>query len=354
MSRVFLTGATGFIGGHVAWSLVQHGHEVVALTRPGSAMAWRHDSLVARPGDVRDVASVRAAIDGCDAVIHAAANYALWSRDPSTLYDINVQGTRNVLGAAIDAGIKRIVHTSTVGTIRFRRDAPATEADIARPQGISGHYKRSKYEAERVALRLARDGAPIIVVNPTAPVGSADLKPTPTGKVIVDFLRGRMPAFIDTGLNFVDVADVAEGHLLALEKGVPGERYLLGHAEGNLTLAELLIRLSKITGLPAPRWRIPHAVARFLGNVDSVIEGDLLHREPRIPAEGVRMAHQKMWVDPSKAIRELGLPQHSVNEALAQAVTWFVDHDYAPATPNTPRKDGLRRLRERLRQERVR
>jgi dihydroflavonol-4-reductase len=354
MKRVMLTGATGFIGGHVAWSLVQHGYEVVALTRPGSLMSWRHDSLTTRNGDVRDADSVRAAMDGCDTVVHAAAIYALWSRDPSAIYETNVQGTRNVLDAAVAAGVDRIVHTSTVGTTRFRKDASATELDIAGPQSIAGHYKRSKFEAERVALRLARTGAPIVIVNPTAPVGSADVKPTPTGRVIVDFLKGRLPAFVDTGLNFVGVDDVAEGHVLALEQGVVGERYLLGNADGNLTLAELLIRLSKITGLPAPRWSIPHAFARFMGNVDGLIEGKLLHREPRIPMEGVRMAHQKMWADPSKAVRELGMPQHSVNESLAQAVAWFVDHSYAPAPPRYQRGNGRRRQRQRTRQERVR
>jgi dihydroflavonol-4-reductase len=354
MNQVLLTGATGFIGGHVAWSLIQHGYEVIALTRPGSNMTWRHDSLTTRVGDVSDLASVRAALVGCDAVIHAAANYTLWSKDPSGIYEANVQGTRNVLGAAIDAGVERIVHTSTVGTTRFRKDTAATELDVAGPQGMAGHYKRSKYEAERIALRLARNGAPIVVVNPTAPVGSGDVKPTPTGRIIVDFLRGRLPAFVDTGLNFVAVGDVAEGHVLALEKGMPGERYLLGNANGNLTLAELLARLSSITTLAAPRWQIPHTVARVLGRIDGFIEGGLLHRQPRIPIEGVRMAHQKMWADSSKAIRALGMPQHSVDEALAQAVDWFVDHNYAPAPPGYPRTNRGRRARLRRWQERVR
>ena len=354
MNRVLLTGATGFIGGHIAWSLVQHGYDVVVLARPGSAMGWRHDSLTTCKGDITDIATVRAALNGCDAVIHTAANYSLWAQDPSVIYDANVRGTRNVLSAAVDAGVERIVYTSTVGTTRFRKDGLATEFDIAGPQGMAGHYKRSKYEAERYALRLARAGAPVVVVNPTAPVGSADVKPTPTGRIIVEFLRGRLPAFVDTGLNFVDVGDVAEGHVLALEEGHPGERYLLGNADGNLTLAELLLRLSKITGLPAPRWRIPHVVARLIANVDGFIEGELLHREPRVPVDGVRMAHQKMWVDPAKAIRELGLPQHSVNEALAQAVTWFVEHGYAPAPPTYSRDGGRGRRRPTRWQERVR
>jgi dihydroflavonol-4-reductase len=354
MKRAFLTGGTGFIGGHVAWSLVQHGYEVVALVRPGSRLQFRHDSIVERTGDVRDLDSVRAAMDGCDAVIHAAAHYALWSRDPGLIYDVNVQGTRNVLQTAIDLGVPRIVHTSTVGTVRFRADGMANEGDWTIPRLIESHYKRSKYEAERIALRMAQAGAPIVVVNPTAPIGSRDVKPTPTGKVVVDFLRGNLPAFVDTGLNLVPVADVAEGHVLALEKGQPGRRYLLGHADGNLTLLDVLRRLSAITGIAAPRWRIPLAVARAIAEIDNLIEGVWLRREPRIPIEGVRMARHRMWVDPSRAVRELGMPQHSIDEALAQAAEWFVERGYAPA-PHGPagatrgRKPGGRRTTERVR-----
>lgn len=350
MNRILLTGATGFIGGHVAWSLLQHGYEVVAFNRSASPMTWRHDSLTVRIGDVCDITSLRTALDGCDGVIHAAANYALWSREPSKIYDTNVQGTRNVLTTAIEAGIERIVHTSTIGTARFRTDGSTTEMDVAGPQSMAGHYKRSKYEAERIALRLARSGAPIVIVNPTAPVGTADVKPTPTGRIIVDYLRGRLPAFVDTGLNFVAVSDVAEGHVLALEKGKLGERYLLGNANGNLTLAELFIRLAAITGVPAPRWRIPHTVARLIGALDGILEGGVLRREPRIPMEGIRMAHQKMWASPSKAILDLGLPQHSVDDALARAVTWFVQHGYAPTPPNWQDGKGHNRPGQRRRQ----
>ena len=351
--KVLLTGATGFIGGHVAWSLIQRGYEVRALVRPSSRMAWQHDSLDVRAGDIRDAASVRTALAGCDAVIHAAAHYALWSREPDLLYDVNVGGTRNVLTAAVDAGVERIVHTSTVGTVRFRRDAPATETDVALPGSMRGHYKRSKYEAERLALRMAAAGAPIVVVNPTAPVGAGDGKPTPTGAIIVDFLRGRLPAVVDTGLNFVEVSDVAEGHVLALEQGAVGERYVLGNADGNLTMLELLQRLAQITGLRAPRWRMPHGVARILGGLDGLIEGALLHREPRIPLEGVRMAHVKMWADPSKAIRALGLPQSSLHDALTRAVEWYATHGYAPvpasAMPQARRGRSRRQPRDRVR-----
>lgn len=352
--KVLLTGATGFIGSHVAWSLIQRGYEVVALVRPASPMTWRHDSLEVRAGDVRDADSVRSAMAGCEGVIHAAAQYALWSPDPGLIYDVNVQGTRNVLRAAVDAGVERIVHTSTVGTVRFRKDTPATEADLALPRGMTGHYKRSKYEAERLALRMAAAGAPIVVVNPTAPVGAADVKPTPTGAILVDFMRGRLPAVVDTGLNFVHVSDVADGHVLALEKGVIGERYVLGNAEGNLSLLDMLQRVAKITGLPAPQWRIPHAMARLLGSVDALVEGSLLHREPRIPMEGVRMAHVKMWVDPSKAIRELGMPQSPLHDALTRAVAWYATHGYAPMPPSAVQKANRAQSRSGQPRNRVR
>ena len=333
MTRVLVTGATGFIGGHVARLLLDRGYEVRALVRPGRAIGWRHDSIELCTGDVRDRAAVDSALTGCDAVIHAAANYTLWSLEPRDIYDVNVGGTRNVLEAATVAGVERIVHTSTTSTVAFRTDRLATERDVAGPEAMSGHYKRSKYEAERIALRMASKGAPIVVVNPTAPVGPADPKPTPTGAVIVDFLRGRLPAVVDTGLNFVDVSDVADGHVLALERGTPGERYLLGNVDGNLTLLELLTRLARITGLPAPRWRIPHPIAYAAARLDGVVESTFLRREPRIPIEGVRMARQKMWVDPSKAVRELGLPQRPLDTALAMAARWFADNGYAPAPP---------------------
>ena len=354
MSRVLLTGATGFIGGHVAWSLLQRGYEVVALVRPGKSMTWKHDSLEVRHGDVRQRDTVRYALADCDSVIHAAAMYALWSADPASIYDVNVQGTRNVMELAADAGIERIVHTSTVGTTRFRSDRLADESDLASPRTMSGHYKRSKFEAERLVRRMAAAGVPIVTVNPTAPIGRGDVKPTPTGAVIVDFLKGRLPAYIDTGLNYVDVTDVAEGHVLAMEKGVAGRRYLLGNVEGNLTLHDMLGRLSRITGLPAPRIRIPHLAAWLMGRIDNFVESTLLGREPRIPMEGVRMAHQMMWVDPSKAVRELGMPQHSVDDALAGAVRWFVANGYAPTPPNlrdaqakAPKRRGIRRQRVR-------
>jgi dihydroflavonol-4-reductase len=331
--KVLLTGATGFIGGHVASSLLERGHEVRVLVRPSSEMTWQHPALQVCQGDIRDRISVEKSLEGCDAVVHTAAYYTLWAPDPSVIYDVNVDGTRNVLEAAVGAGVQRIVYTSTVGTIALRKAYLATEDDLAPPHEMSGHYKRSKYEAERIARRMTHAGAPIVIVNPTAPVGPADVKPTPTGQVIVDFLRGRMPAVVDTGLNYVDVADVADGHVLALEKGVPGQRYLLGNVDGNLTLIEMLRRLGRITGLKPPRLRLPHIVAQSIADLDAIVENALLHREPRVPREGVRMAKRKMWVDPSKAVRELGVPQRPIDDALARAARWFVDRGYAPAPP---------------------
>jgi dihydroflavonol-4-reductase len=333
MNRVLLTGATGFIGSHVAWSLLQRGYEVVALVRPGTSMTWRHDSLEVRRGDIRERNTIRYALADCDAVIHSAAMYALWSANPAAMYEVNVQGTRNVMELAADAGIERIVHTSTVGTTLFHSNRLANESDLAPPQVMNGHYKRSKFEAERIVRRMAARGAPIVVVNPTAPIGPWDLKPTPTGAVIVDYLNQRIPAYIDTGLNYVDVVDVADGHVLAMEKGIAGQRYLLGNIEGNLTLYDMLTRLSGITGLPVPNIRIPHFTAHLMGRIDSLIESTLLKRKPRIPLEGVRMAHQRMWVDASKAIRELGMPQHSVDNALKSAVEWFIANGHAPTPP---------------------
>lgn len=354
MNRVLLTGATGFIGGHIAWSLVQRGYEVVALVRPGKAMTWKHDSIEVRPGDIRQRDSLRYALADCDSVIHAAALYSLWTANPASIYEANVQGTRNVMELALDAGIERIVYTSTVGTTRFRSDRLADESDLASPRTMSGHYKRSKFEAERLVRRMAATGAPIVTVSPTAPIGPGDVKPTPTGAVILDFLKGRMPAYIDTGLNYVDVTDVADGHVLAMELGIPGQRFLLGNVEGNLTLHDMLTRLSKITALPAPKVRIPHLAARVMARVDNFIESTLLKREPRIPIEGVRMANQMMWVDPSKAVRELGMPQHSIDDSLAGAVRWFVANEYAPSPPSHQSRIANTRRPRRTPGERVR
>ncbi len=329
MNRVLVTGATGFIGGHVARALLERGYQVQALLRPGQELSWRHPELDAAFGDIRDRPSVAAALRGCDAVVHVAGLYTFWAPRPALMYQVNVQGTRNVLEEACQAGVERIVHTSTVGTIKHSGGGTlADETEDAEPGDLAGHYRRSKFQAEMEARRLADQGAPLVVVNPTVAVGPGDVKPTPTGRVIVDFLRGAIPAYVNTGLNLVDVADVAEGHVLALERGAVGQRYLLGNQEGNVTLEEMLRMLAGLTGLPAPRRRVPMALALAAAYLDQFVEGTLLRRQPRIPLEGTQHARKPTWVDCSKAVRELGLPQRPVRDALRRAIEWFSAEGY--------------------------
>ncbi len=337
MSRtVLVTGATGFIGAHVAAALAERGYAVRALVRPGSALPTHLSGVEVAEGDVRERSGVAAAVAGCWGVVHAAARYAFFEREPDEPFLTNVEGTRNVLEEAVRAGAERIVHTSTVGTLRFPSGRPATEEDRGGPADMVGPYKRTKWEAERIARRMAAAGAPITIVQPTAPIGPGDVKPTPTGQVIVDFLRRRLPAYVDTGLNLVHVADVAEGHALALERGEPGRAYLLGSREGNLTLAGLLALLARLTGLRAPRVRLPVGLAVGMAHLDALVEGRVLGREPRIPLEGARMARKRMWADPSRAVGELGLPQRPVAQAVADAAGWFIERGYAPAPPGWP------------------
>ncbi len=328
MTQVMLTGSSGFVGGHIAKVLLDSGYKVHALVRPGRAPLIKHPKLTTVEGDLRDRQALDRAMKGCDAVVHTAAVYTFWSPDPGMVYDVNVGGTRNVLQAAVDAGIERVVYTSTVATMKPYRGRLVTEVDAAAPGDLMGDYKRSKWEAERIALRMASTGAPVVVVNPTAPIGTADVRPTPTGKVILDFLKGQLPAVVDTGLNFVSVRDVAEGHMLALERGRLGERYLLGNKHGNLTLREMLGKLSEIAGLKAPRWKLPHLPVLTWARMDTFVEGRLLGREPRVPVEAVQISLKKMWIDPSKAIGELGLPQRPVEDALQEAVDWFRANRY--------------------------
>ena len=330
MKRVMLTGSSGFIGSHVATALLDSGYEVRALLRPGSPLPFTHPALAFVPGDILDADSVANAVEGCDAVIHTAALYTFWTPRPKLMYDVNIDGTRTVLEAAIRQGVERIVYTSTVSTVKLYADGQLADETLdAEPSDLVGHYKRSKFQAEMEARRYASEGAPVVIVNPTFPVGPRDAKPSPTGQTIVDFLRRAFPAFVDTGINVVDVRDVAEGHVLALEHGTPGGRYLLGSAEGNVTLRQLLAMLSEITGLPAPNRRVPYRLALTAAYVDHFIEAVLLRRQPRIPLEGTRHARKVMWVDPSKAIGELGLPQRPVREALHEAVEWYISSGYA-------------------------
>ncbi len=316
MSPVLVTGASGFLGWHVARLLVERGFHVRALCRPNSQI---RDLDVERVvGDLRDPESLKRAAQGCKQVFHVAADYRLWSKNPQDLYDSNVEGTRHLLAASTDAD--RIVYTSTVGCIGMPKGSNGDESSQVSIDDMAGHYKRSKWLAEQVALEAARNGKPVVIVNPTAPIGDHDTKPTPTGKIIVDFVSGKLPAFVDTGLNLVDARDVALGHLQAAEHGRIGERYILGCE--NLTLEQILNRLSPIADRPAPAVKLPYAVAYATG-VITTAWANLTGKQPLAPLEGVRMARKKMFVTHQKAVSELGYAPGSVDWALQRAVEWF-------------------------------
>jgi dihydroflavonol-4-reductase len=325
-----VTGGTGFIGAHVVRALLARGREVRCLVRAGSSL----ENLEGLPvevvrGDLGDPASLVRAVSGVDVVYHVAADYRLWLRDPREIYRTNVDGTRALLQAAAEAGVSRFVHTSSVGALGLTKDgSPADEATPVTLEQIVGHYKRSKFLAEREAEAYAAKGFPVVIVNPSTPIGELDVKPTPTGAVIADFLARRLPAYVDTGLNVVDVKDVAEGHLLAAERGRVGEKYVLGHRD--MTLKEILDALSGVTGLAAPRLRLPHAIPLVVGAIDTGF-ARLTGRPPRVPLEAVRMSMKKMYFDSGKAIRELGLPQTDPVVALRRAVAWFLARRQAAA-----------------------
>lgn len=331
--KCFVTGASGFIGANLVQELVARGHQVRALVRPSSDLRGLADVECERiTGDVHDRAALTEAMRGCAWCFHVAASYHLWLRDYAPMYAANVEGTRNVLQAAADAGCGRIVYTSTVGCIGLPKEDkgrifPTDETTPAFEAQMTNHYKRSKWQAEAVATKLARDGLPIVIVNPSAPVGPRDVKPTPTGQVIVDFLNRAMPAYLDTGLNWVHVRDVAIGHILAAERGSVGQRYILGNAEGNWTMKQALDVLAEITGLPAPKFRVPYSVALAAAHVNEAFSA-LTGKPPKAPVAGVRMAKYKMWFSPAKAIRDLGLPQTAPKQALADAVEWFRANGY--------------------------
>lgn len=323
-----VTGATGFVGSHVARQLVAAGESVRVLARANSrrqaldgvAVEWAE-------GDLRDEASLDRALRGVRRVYHVAADYRLWAKRPQEIYENNVTGTKNLLAAALRAHVEKFVYTSTVATIAVSRGAALPdETNRASVDEMVGNYKKSKLIAEQEALRAAHEGLPVIIVNPTTPVGPGDWKPTPTGKIILDFLLGRMPAYVNTGLNFVAVEDVARGHLLAAERGKIGERYLLGGK--NMTLKGLLDALAKITGLAAPTRQIPHGVALLAAYADAAFSR-VAGREPRIPVEGVRIARHKMFVNDAKARKELGYESTSVEAALERGVRWYADNGYA-------------------------
>jgi len=325
---VLVTGGTGFVGSRVARKLVAQGEEVRCLVRSSSVLR-NLEGLAVRTvvGDLQDAASLVAAVRGCDTVYHVAADYRLWSLDPQELYRSNVEGTRNLLLAAEQAGCSKVVYCSSVGALGIPKDGGSgTETTPVTLEDMVGHYKRSKFLAEQEALAAAARGVPVVIVNPSTPVGPNDIKPTETGRIITRFLNDEMPAYLDTGLNLIDVDDVAEGHLLAARKGRVGEKYILGNR--NMTLRQILECLSQLTGKPAPRARIPYGAVLTVARVNEFFMGNLLRREPGIPVEGVRMARKKMFFDPAKAVQELNLPQSPVEDALDRAVGWFRDHGY--------------------------
>jgi dihydroflavonol-4-reductase len=335
-----VTGATGFVGNHVARQLVTAGHSVRVLVRRSSNLQALEGLPAERvEGDLRDFASLERALRGAQYLFHVAADYRLWAKNPDEIYQSNVEGTRRLFELAAQAGVKRIVYTSTVATIvapghvtghrtgnraGHETELPDESSEATVDQMI-GNYKRSKFLAEVEAIKAAAAGVPVVIVNPTTPVGPGDWKPTPTGRIIVDFLNGKMPAYVDTGLNLAPVEDVAAGHLLAAEKGRVGERYLLGAR--NMTLKQILETLAKITGRPAPRVRLPHAVALAAGYADEWWSR-LTGREPQIPVEGVKMSRHRMFVQSDKAERELGYRPGSVEAALERAVNWYEQHGY--------------------------
>jgi dihydroflavonol-4-reductase len=330
--KVFITGATGFVGSHVAQELSRQGADLRILIRSTSKLE-NLAGLAAETvtGDLLQVDALRSAVSGCDVVMHVAADYRLWVTDPEKMHATNVVGTRELLRIAREEGVRRVVYTSSVATIGCFSDGRL--ADEATPVSLAnmiGHYKRSKYLAEQEAVAAARDGQQVIILNPTTPIGSGDIKPTPTGRIVVDFLNRKFPAYMDTGLNLVDVNEVARTHVHALEGGRSGERYILGGE--NLTLKQLLDKMSAITGLPSPTMRVPHSVAMAFAVWDQTVTGRLRGREPRATVEAVRMGKKKMFVSSAKAERELGFQVLPVYAALRSAIDWFRAHGYAPSS----------------------
>jgi dihydroflavonol-4-reductase len=326
--KTLVTGSTGFLGSAILRELLDDGREVKVLVRKGTDTANIDGlDLEIAYGDLRDSASLQSALSDCNILYHTAAYYSLWDRDQQLIYDINVEGTRKILQASKEKGLEKIVYTSTVGCIGLNDDTtPATENTLFDKNTLSNDYKKSKYQAEQVVLEYASSGLPVVIVNPSTPVGPRDIKPTPTGKIILDFLNRKMPAYLDTGLNLIDVKDCARGHILAEHKGIPGERYILGNQ--NMSLLEILIILEKITGLKAPSIKMPFWVALSAGWVCEMISNHLTGKPPAVPLAGVKMAKYFMYFDSSKAVKKLGLPQKPVEPALRQSVDWFKKNNY--------------------------
>jgi len=345
--KAFVTGATGFLGSHVARALAAQGAELRLLVRASSDLRNIADLNAEQAlGDLRDPASIEKALSGCQVVFHVAADYRLWVRDPQEMYRSNVEGTRALLNAARKQGVRRVVYTSSVATMGFGPNGHAAElrsawtGEGARPHtgtvanedspvalaDMIGHYKRSKFMAEQVAFEVAKSGVDVVIVNPTTPMGERDVKPTPTGRIVLDFLKRKFPAYVETGLNLVDATECARGHIQALEKGKSGERYILGGE--NLTLKQILDRLGAITGLKSPTVKLPYVFALATGVVDEMVTGRLLGREPRATIDAVRMGRKMMFVSSAKAERELGWRMVPVDGALRRSVEWFRENGY--------------------------
>lgn len=339
--KVFLTGSTGFVGSHVAKHYAAAGAELRLLTRKTSntaAISGLQAEVVV--GDLRNAEELRTALRGCDALVHVAADYRLWVRDPKAMYAANVDGTRNLLRIAREEGVAKVVYTSSVATMGFKADG--TIVDEASPVELAdmiGHYKRSKFLGEQEAIQAARAGQHVMILNPTTPIGPGDAKPTPTGRIVVDFLNRKFPAYVETGLNLVDVSEVARTHVAALERGTPGERYILGGE--NLTLKQILDRMSAITGLPSPRMKVPHAVAMAFAFFDETVTGKIRGKEPRATVEAVRMGKKFMFASSAKAERDLGFRVLPIYTALRGAIEWFVARGYAPPFPRQTQRVQL-------------
>jgi dihydroflavonol-4-reductase len=328
MNKAFVTGATGFIGASIVRELLKDGCEVRALARPGSDRRNLEGlDIEIWEGDLSDRGSLIKGLTGCQTLFHAAADYRLWTRSPASMYEVNVGGTRTVLAAALTAGLEKVVYTSSVGTLGNPGDGtPGNERTPVDFSQMVGDYKKSKFLAERAAEEFLAQGLPLVIVNPSTPVGPRDIKPTPTGKIIVDFLNHRMPAYLDTGLNLLDVETCARGHILAAQKGRIGEKYILGNE--NLTLAAIFAMLSQITGLKGPLVKLPYLPILWAAYANQALSS-MTGKEPLIPLAGVQMAAKFMFFDSSKAVTELGLPLTPVKESLERAVSWFRSHDYA-------------------------
>ena len=329
--KAFITGATGFVGCHVARALAAQGAELRLLVRPTSRLDNISDLRAETvTGDLREPKSLKKAIAGCEFVFHVAADYRLWVRDPEQMYRANVEGTRAIIRAAQESGVRRVIYTSSVATMGFTREGHLAQEDSpVSIRDMVGHYKRSKFMAEQIALEAGQNGANVVMVNPTTPIGGCDIKPTPTGRIVVDFLKRKFPAYVDTGLNLADVKEVAQGHLLAMEKARPGERYILGGE--NLTLKQILDKLAGLTGLPSPTMRVPHAVAMGFAAFDQFFTGTLMRKEPRATIDAVKMGRKKMFASSAKAERELGFKVSPVENALRRAIDWFQGHGYVEA-----------------------